>query len=188
MCAQQLAPEHRHVVNIESRSLLCACQACYLLFTHKGAAGGKYRAIPDRHLYLAGFRLAQSQWDQLQIPVGIAFFFLNSITNRVAAFYPSPAGATESLLALDIWSEIANANPVLQTLEPDVEALLVSMRRDENIFECFLVPIDACYQLTGQVRRTWKGFGGGEEAARAIEHFFAELHAKSREHRAGDES
>src|SRR5580704_10893055 len=134
MCAQPLASEHRHVVNIETRSLLCACPACYLLFTHKGAAGGKYRAIPDRYLHLAGFRLTQSQWDRLQIPVGIAFFFLNSITNHVAAFYPSPAGATESLLALDTWNEIAHTNPVLQTLESDVEALLVSTRRDENLF------------------------------------------------------
>ena len=36
-------------------------------------------------------------------------------------------------------------------MEPDVEALLVRRERDAS-FECYLVPIDACYELTGIVR------------------------------------
>ncbi|HTY54874.1 MAG TPA: DUF5947 family protein, partial [Candidatus Binataceae bacterium] len=160
MCTQEIASEHRHLVNLESRSLLCACPACYLLFTHRGAAQGKYRAVPDRYLHLVAFKLSQTQWDQLQIPVGIAFFFLNSSINQIAAFYPSPAGATESQLALDSWRELADANPILNHMEPDVEALLVLSRRGEK-FDCFLVPIDACYELTGHVRQTWRGFDGG---------------------------
>jgi hypothetical protein len=42
------------------------------------------------------------------------------------------------------------------------------------------VPIDACYELTGIVRRRWKGFDGGEEAWRDIGDFFARLRARSR--------
>ena len=44
------------------------------------------------------------------------------------AYYPSPMGPTESLLELDAWAALEAANPVLATLEPDVEALLVNRR------------------------------------------------------------
>ena len=39
----------------------------------------------------------------------MAFFFFNSSLGRMAAFYPSPAGATESLLPLATWEEILEA-------------------------------------------------------------------------------
>ncbi|HEY0556852.1 MAG TPA: DUF5947 family protein, partial [Thermoanaerobaculia bacterium] len=42
-CAQPLAPQHSHVVQVETRSLRCACRPCYLLFSAGGAAGGKFR-------------------------------------------------------------------------------------------------------------------------------------------------
>jgi len=184
MCAEPIAAEHAHVVNVEARTLLCACRACYLLFTRPGAAQGRYRAVPDRRLRLPGFQLSDAQWEALQIPVRMAFLFRNSVLGRVVAFYPSPAGATESLLPLEAWEELAEANPVLASLEPDVEALLVRGSRSGGGgggFECFLVPIDACYELTGVVRRRWRGFDGGEDAWRDIDGFFAALRARSRE-------
>jgi len=181
MCATPIADEHAHVVNVESRALLCACRACYLLFTSEGAAQGKFRAVPDRYLHVPAFVLGEAQWDALQLPVRIAFFFRNSSLGRMVAFYPSPAGATESTLPLDAWDELRQANPVLATLAPDVEALLVHGRRGREGFDCFIVPIDACYELTGVVRRRWKGFDGGEEAWRDIDDFFGRLRARSRE-------
>jgi hypothetical protein len=63
-------------------------------------------------------------------------------------------------------------------LLPDVEALLV--RRAGEGFECFLVPIDACYELVGLVRMHWKGFDGGEEAWEAIDGFFDAVRDRSR--------
>ena len=48
---------------------------------------------------------------------------------RASRFYPSPMGATESLLGLDAWERLEAANPVLGELEPDVEALLVNRAR-----------------------------------------------------------
>jgi hypothetical protein len=181
MCATPIAGEHAHVVNVESRNLLCTCRACYLLFTSEGAAQGKFRAVPDRYLYAPSFAFGDAQWDALEIPVRIAFFFLNSSLGRVVAFYPSPAGATESQLPLEAWQEVVQANPVLETLAPDLEALLVYGRRDRSGFDCFLVPIDACYELTGVVRQRWRGFDGGEEAWQEIEAFFTRLREKSRE-------
>jgi hypothetical protein len=181
LCATPIPDEHAHVVNVESRNLLCTCRACYLLFTSEGAAQGKFRALPDRHRYAPWFAFGEAQWDALEIPVRIAFFFFNSSLGRVVAFYPSPAGATESELPLEAWQEVVQANPVLETLVPDVEALLVYGRRDRSGFDCFLVPIDACYELTGVVRQRWRGFDGGAEAWQEIEAFFARLRAKSRE-------
>jgi hypothetical protein len=178
MCAEPIGDGHSHVVNLDSRQILCTCRACYLLFTHQGAAGGRYRAVPDRYLHDPGFRLDDASWDALQIPVRVAFFFLNSDLGRVAGFYPSPAGATESLLPLEAWADVVAANPVMTDLAPDVEALLV--HRTGEGFECFLVPIDACYELVGLVRMHWKGFDGGQEAWEAIDGFFDAVRERSR--------
>lgn len=178
LCDESLPEDHRHVVNLDTRNLLCTCTACNLLFTHEGAAGGKYRAIPDRFLYDASLELSERQWDELQIPVGMAFFFDNSSLGRFVAFYPSPAGATESLLPLETWQQVMEANPAFASIAPDVEALLV--RRMDGRFECYLAPIDASYELVGRVRRHWKGFDGGEEVWSEIASFFSTLRERSR--------
>jgi uncharacterized protein DUF5947 len=170
LCAEPLGDGHSHVVNLDGRQIMCTCRACWLLFTHQGAAGGRYRAVPERYLHDPGFRLGDGVWEALQIPVRVAFFFHNSDLGRVAGFYPSPAGATESLLPLEAWAEVVAANPAMTDLAPDVEALLV--RRTGEGFQCYLVPIDACYELVGLVRMHWKGFDGGEEAWEAIDGFF----------------
>ncbi len=177
LCGVGIPGDHRHLVNLESRSLLCVCRPCFLLFTAKGAAGGRYRAVPERCLFAPGLRLSEAQWERLQIPVNIAFFFHNSSLGRTVAFYPSPAGATESLLPLATWDEVVRANPLLAGLEPDVEALLVYKR--STGFECYVAPIDACYELVGRIRRRWKGFQGGEEAWRDIDEFFSGLRGRS---------
>src|SRR6185295_11479605 len=148
-----------------------------LLFTAGGAGGGKYRAVPERCLDLGGNVLTAEQWERAQIPVDLAFFFFNSSLGRTVAFYPSPAGATESLLPLETWEEIVRANPRVAGLLPDVEALLVWKRPAGCV--SFVVPIDACYELVGIVRRHWRGFHGGEEAWQAIEAFFATLAGRS---------
>jgi hypothetical protein len=178
MCAEPLGGGHSHVVNLDSRQIMCTCRACWLLFTHQGAAGGRYRAVPDRYLHDPAFQLGDGAWEALQIPVRVAFFFHNSDMGRMAAFYPSPAGATESLLPLEAWADVVAANPVMTGLVPDVEALLV--RHTGDGFQCYLVPIDACYELVGLVRMHWKGFDGGQEAWAAIDGFFDAVRERSR--------
>jgi hypothetical protein len=180
LCAEPISDEHGHLVDVPARNLMCACRGCYLLFTSDGAGGAHYRAVPDRYLAFPDFQLSPGQWDSLQIPVGVAFFFLNSALGRVAAFYPGPAGATESELALDTWDEVVAANPVLTTLQPDVEAFLVRADRGHGGAECFIVPIDTCYELVGQLRRLWRGFDGGREAHDAMDSFFARVRNRAR--------
>ncbi len=177
MCGELVPDEHEHVVNTESRSLMCTCRGCWLLFTSDGAGGGKFRAVPDRYLTL-DLHVEPGAWDELQIPVSVAFFFRNSTLGSMAAFYPSPAGATESLLPLDAWDRLVAVNDVLGTMEADVEALLV--RRDDRHDDAYLVPIDACYELVGELRRLWKGFDGGTEARDAMDDFFERLRERSR--------
>src|ERR1700677_4718303 len=60
----------------------------------------------------------------------------------------------------------------------DVEALLVYGDRNGG-FECFIVPIDACYALTGTMRRRWKGFDGGEQAWNDVDAFFDKIRERS---------
>ena len=178
MCSAPVADEHQHVVDLHSRSLLCACRPCYLLFTDQ-QADLRYRAVPDRYLAFPGFRLARADWDDLQIPVGLAFCFRNTVQERVVAFYPGPAGATESELPLAAWDRVLAANRGLETMLPDVEALLVRADRHDDGFSAHVVPIDACYQLVGRMRLTWRGFDGGQEARTALAEFFADVERRS---------
>jgi hypothetical protein len=177
MCGEAIGGEHPHVVNTESRQLLCTCRGCWMLFTTEGAGQGRFRAVDDRHRYDPQFRLSAAQWDALQIPVAMAFVFYNSPMERYVAFYPSPGGATESLLELDAWEEVLAANPGFADVKPDVEALLVE--RTDDGFAAYLVPIDACYELVGTVRIHWKGFDGGQEAWADIRSFFERLRERS---------
>ena len=179
MCAAPMVEVHQHVVDVQSRSLLCTCRPCYLLFTDQ-QADLRYRAVPDRYVAFPGFRLSRSQWDDLQIPVGLAFLFENTQQGRVVAFYPGPAGATESELSLAAWEQVLADNPGLDTVLPDVEAVLVRAERHDDSFACFVVPIDACYELVGRMRTTWRGFDGGHDARLVLEEFFATVLARSR--------
>lgn len=185
MCAVPIDEEqHQHVVDLQTRSLMCTCRGCYLLFTDEHAELRR-RAVPDRYLHFPGFTLDQREWDDLQIPVGLAFLFQNSVQERIVAFYPSPAGATESELSLEAWDRIVEANPRLSVLRPDVEALLIHGEgpgdgRGSSEFTCHLVPIDACYELVGQMRKLWRGFDGGSEARTAMSGFFAMVSKRSK--------
>ncbi|WP_246470969.1 DUF5947 family protein [Saccharopolyspora phatthalungensis] len=173
MCGEGLSERHSHVADLDQRRLLCTCRACYLLFTREGAGAGRRRAVPEDCGSDPDFVLTDQQWEAMQIPVGLAFFFRQSDLGRHVACYPSPGGATESELDLETWDEVVRANPLLRDLRPDVEAALV--RRRDGRFECFRTPIDACYELVGIVRRHWVGFHGGEEVWQHIDAYFADL-------------
>jgi hypothetical protein len=175
MCAEPITEDHSHVVDLQTRSLMCTCRGCYLLFMDQQAQL-RYRAIPERYLSFSGVRLTAAEWDALEIPVGLAFFFTNSDQNRTVAFYPGPAGATESELSLRGWEELIAVHPELGAAVPDVEAVLIR----QSPGECYLVPIDACYQLVGTLRKRWQGFDGGREAREEIDQFFASLARRSR--------
>jgi hypothetical protein len=179
LCAAELVAEHSHLVELASRRLVCACEACAILFS--GQAARKYRRVPRRVQALADFRLGDVRWEGLRLPIDLAFFLFSTAAGRVVAVYPSPGGATESLLAVEDWQALVEENPALADLEPDVEALLVN--RLGTAREFYRVGIDECYRLVGLLRSHWRGFSGGPAVWEEIGRFFAGL--KERSHQGG---
>jgi hypothetical protein len=177
-CGTELGGRHGHLVALDDRALHCACRPCYLLFTPAGAAGGRIRAVPERYLTDPVRPITGPDWNLLQIPVTTAFFFVNSDLNRVVACYPSPAGATESLLDLAGWERLRQAYPLLRLPEPDVEAIYVTGAGDD--LEAYLVPIDACFALAGSLRLRWQGLDGGRAVRQALAAFRDDLRRRSR--------
>jgi len=185
LCNEPIPAQHAHLLELSTRELMCACRACALLFDRDAAGGNHYRRIPDRRLRLVDFELSDRLWDELRIPVDMAFFFRSSEAGRVMAFYPSPMGPTESLLGLGAWDELEAANPRLGEMEPDTEALLVNRARGAR--QHFLIPLDECYRLVGVIRTRWRGFTGGKEVWQEIGSFFEGLEQRSRPAHARDE-
>ena len=196
MCGERVPERHAHLVDIEPRSIDCACTACGLLFTRPG---GRYRTVPDRVRHDPDAPLTGAEWAELGIPVGIAFFFVNSALGHVVASYPSPAGVTECELDLAGWDRLAAAHPLLRAPSPDVEAILVVAGSPrlaggpapapvgagdgdgtEGGVEAFLIPIDICYSLAGGLRVHWRGFDGGAEAQRLLTDFLADIRERAR--------
>jgi hypothetical protein len=177
-CAAEIPDEHGHVADLEQSSLMCACRACYLLFTHGQAGRGRYRSVPDRYAVDPDRPMTAAEWDMLDIPVGLAFFLRSSAANEVVGFYPSPAGATQCRLDLAAWDRLAADHPLLAALAPDVEAALIC--RTDHSVEHFLVPVDVCYELAGRMRLYWRGFDGGEQARQSIAEFLEQVRSRAR--------
>ena len=180
MCSAELRSEHAHLIEPRERRLHCVCDPCAMLFSC--GSGMKYKRVPRDVRLLVDFQMSAAEWDSLLIPINLAFFLKSSIPSKVSALYPSPAGATESLLPMESWSQIQTTNPVLQEMEPDVEALLVNRvgsARGGLPAEHYIVPVDACYRLVGLIRLHWHGLSGGTEVWEKIGTFFSELRAKA---------
>jgi len=170
-----LAPEHAHLVELSKRQLLCSCDACAILFS--GQDGARYRRVLPRVEVLTNFLVDDAHWDELHLPINLAFFVPSAEFKRVRAYYPSPAGATESLLTFDVWDRLVRENPILSTLEPEVEAWLANRLGRSN--EYYLVSIDECYKLVGLIRTHWRGLSGGTAVWESIGRFFTSLKDKA---------
>ena len=195
LCSTEIGSNHRHLMDLTKHALLCVCSPCSILFGEPGSGGGNYRLVPDRYLLLMDFHMTDEQWDNLMIPVNMVYIFNTSWRaqeslpqtpspqKRAMAFYPSPAGAMESMLSLEGWDELLSDNPILNSLEPDVEALLINRVQNKgggaDYREHYIVPIDTCFELVGLIRLKWQGLSGGEEVWKAIAEFFVGLRAKA---------
>jgi uncharacterized protein DUF5947 len=173
LCGAVMSVDHRHLLDVDERRILCACEPCIAM----RAGEGGLRPTGTRTVRLAAFELPDEIWAAFQIPIGLAFFFLSEAADGVVALYPSPAGATESELYLDAWNELVAANPVLADLEPEVEALVVNRLADAHRFA--IVPIDRCYELVGMIKASWEGISGGDAVRNAVDVFFARLESAS---------
>jgi hypothetical protein len=173
ICGSRIPDDHRHLLQLVERRIVCSCEACWAL--HSGDP--EYRPAGMRTVWLESFECGEELWGMFQIPIGLAFFMRSSISGGVVAFYPSPAGATESELPLDAWAQLVQANPVLEELDPDAEALIVN--RVAAPPQYVIAPIDTCYALVGLIKSRWEGISGGEALTRAVPEFFEAIRARA---------
>ena len=178
-CNADIDAPHVYVINIVTHTLISVCPPCYLLFTLEGAAQGKYKAVPQRRIYLPDLALTQTQWEALQIPVGIAFFHRNTSQSCITSCYPGPEGATQSLVRLETWDALEEANPILEKLVPDVESLVIHHPQDHQRSEGGIVPIDVSDELMKYLKQQWRGLDGGEEAWKTIHTFVTDMRTRS---------
>lgn len=173
LCGAGLAADHRHLLHLEERRILCACEPCVAFRSGEGP----YRPTGSRLLWLEGFDLPEDLWARLRIPIGLAFFMRSSSTGGVVGLYPSPAGATESELDLPAWEELVGVNPVLVDLDEDVEGLIVNRLGDPPQY--LIAPIDECYRLVGAVKASWEGISGGATVERVVPELLEELRGRA---------
>jgi hypothetical protein len=173
LCGGVIPEDHRHLLNLYERHIVCACESCFAL--RSGEAD--LRPVGQRTVWLEGFELPEDVWASFSIPIGLAFFMYSSVTDCVVALYPSPGGATESELHFDSWSRLRELNPVLEDLEPDAEALIVNRMGEPPSFA--IAPIDRCYMLVGLIKASWEGISGGQEVESAVAGFFEELRCRA---------
>jgi hypothetical protein len=173
LCNTTLPDDHRHMLHLVDRRIVCSCEACWAL--HSGDA--EYRPTGMRTLWLDGFQCDAETWASFRIPIGLAFFMRSTVTGSVVAFYPSPAGATESELPLEAWETLMAANPVLEQLDSDAEALVVNRLSDPPQYS--ILPIDQCYGLVGLIKSRWEGISGGSAIETAVPEFFAAVRERT---------
>jgi hypothetical protein len=176
LCNVGLSPNHRHLLEISNRRIVCTCDPCALRF--QDVVGGRFKLIPRDVWDLREFSLSDVEWENLALPINLAFFFYSTPDKKMQALYPSPAGATESLLPLAAWISLAERNSRLRSLQSDVEALLVNRIGTKRQY--YVVPIDVCFELVGLIRVHWRGLSGGDAVWEQVEGFFARLSANAR--------
>jgi hypothetical protein len=169
LCTLGIRPNHRHLLHLEERRILCVCETCWAVRSGDAA----FRPVGNRTLVLDDFELSDEQWAAFQIPIGLAFFMESTVSGGVVGLYPSPAGATECELDLEAWQRLVVANPVLESLEADAEALVINRLADPP--QQAIVPIDRAYELVGVVKASWEGISGGSATEEAVEGYFAGL-------------
>jgi hypothetical protein len=173
LCPIGIGEHHRHLLDLTQRRIVCVCETCWSL----RSGDPEFRPPGTRKLWLEDFVMPDEVWAAFQIPIGLAFLMRSTVTGGVVALYPSPAGATESELELTAWDALRDANPILERLEPDAEALIVDRTAAEHRYA--IVGVDRCYALVGLVKERWSGITGGPGVAIAIAGFFEDLRAQA---------
>jgi hypothetical protein len=171
LCSVRVPPQHRHLLEMETQKIACACDPCALRF--QDVLEGRFKLIPRDARPLPEFVMPDTLWENFALPINLAFFFYSTPRGKVMAYYPSPAGATESLLPLEAWVELVRQNSLLSAMQTDVEALLVN--RAGQARDYLIAPIDKCFELVGTIRMNWRGLSGGQEVWDKIGGFFTAL-------------
>jgi hypothetical protein len=173
LCPIGIGEDHRHLLHLLERRIVCVCETCWSM----RSGDPEFRPPGSRTLWLEDFAMADEIWSAFQIPIGLAFLMRSSVSRGVVALYPSPVGATESELELTAWDALCEANPVLDQMEPDAEALIVNRTADEHQYA--IVPVDQCYRMVGLIKSRWEGISGGRGVEEAVGEFFERVRERA---------
>jgi hypothetical protein len=173
LCPIGIGEDHRHLLHLVERRIVCVCETCWSL----RSGDPEFRPPGSRTLWLEDFAMADEIWAAFQIPIGLAFLMRSSVSGTIVALYPSPVGATESELDLTVWDALCEANPILDQMEPDAEALIVNRTGDEHQYA--IVPVDQCYRMVGLIKSRWEGITGGRGVEDAVGEFFERVRARA---------
>ena len=173
LCPIGIGEDHRHLLHLVERRIVCVCETCWSM----RSGDPEFRPPGSRTLWLEDFDIADEIWSSFQIPIGLAFLMRSSVSRGVVALYPSPVGATESELELTAWDALCAANPVLDQMEPDAEALIVN--RTADVHQYAIVPVDQCYRMVGLIKSRWEGITGGRGVEEAIGEFFERVRERA---------
>ena len=166
-CARSRSPaEHKHLLDLEERRIVCVCPTCWSM----RSGDARYRPTGSRTLWLEDFDAAPTSCGRRSRSRSASrSSCARARRANVVGLYPSPAGATECELDLDAWDRLVAANPVLEDLDPDAEALIVNRLADaaraRDRAARRLLPARRDHQgdLGGHHRR--RGDGGGGRSA-----------------------
>jgi len=178
-CGAPLPDTHDHRLHVggtsADRRLECVCVAC----AAAGAQGGPWKRVPRRCFHVHDLDAADVEWEGLGVPIRLAFFVVTSDGATPLAYFPSPAGAIELQPDRAAWARMNAKSAAIQSMRPDVEALLVDHTRvpgqEGALVDQYVVSIDICYRLVGIVRAHWRGLSGGTEVWRRVDELYVEL-------------
>jgi hypothetical protein len=176
LCSTELRSVHQHLIDPETRELICSCDGCSVLFDDSGIT--RYRRIPREVIALRGLELPDQAWERLRVPISLAFIYWSSHASKRVALYPSPVGVTEAVIEPEDWEPIARAHPALSGLRPDIEGLLINRLQGRRDY--LLAPIDRCFELVGIVRTYWKGINGGDRIWQEVDRYWSRLGESAR--------
>src|SRR4051794_30130299 len=81
LCSENIGESHPHLVETTTGRLICSCSPCAILFSNNEQ--GAFRRVPRDTRRLADFQLTDQQWENLDIPIALAFLFYSTRAERV---------------------------------------------------------------------------------------------------------
>ena len=84
LCTLTLAANHRHLLHLDERRILCVCETCWAV----RSGDAEFRPVGNRTVWLDDFVLSDEAWASFQIPIGLAFFMVSTVSGGVIGLYP----------------------------------------------------------------------------------------------------
>ena len=100
--------EHRHLLHLDERRILCACESCLAM------RGGRRRATARPGPGPSGstdFDLPDELWATFAIPIGLAFFLTRASVGQRRRDVPEPGGRHRVRARARAWQELAEHEP-----------------------------------------------------------------------------